>query len=73
MSKNNDWVNDLLSQAKQSQPLVTVDVNERMRSLLNDQLGKRSLTKTDLAETAKELIAKMNVPAKPESEALHED
>ena len=73
MSKNEDWIDDRLSQAKQSQPLVTAEVDVRMRNLLNNQLSERALSATEFAETAKELIAKMNVPPQPESEAFHED
>ena len=65
MSEDKDWVDDRLSQAKQSQPLVTAEVEGHMRSLLKKQLSERALTATELAETAEELIAKMNVLDQP--------
>ena len=73
MSKNKDWVDDRLSQAKQSQPLVSAEVDEYMRGLFNNQLSEQGLSAKELAETADELIAKMKVLAQPKSESFHED
>jgi hypothetical protein len=73
MSKNKDWIDKRLSEAKKSQPLVTDGVIERMKSLLKNEIGERPLTPKELADIAKELIADMNAPVPPETEERREN
>lgn len=73
MSKNEDWIDKRLSEAKNSQPLVTDGVIERMKSLLKNEIGERPLTPKELADIAKALIADMNASVQPEAEASDEN
>lgn len=59
MTADDRWITDRLEDARASQPLVTDRVVAQMRTMLNDKLGRRPLTTTELGNVARELISKM--------------
>ncbi len=73
MPKDEDWIDERLSNAKKAHSSVTDGAASRMRDLLKNQLGERHLRPMELAKLAEALIADMGAPAGPKVEASHED
>ncbi len=67
MSKDEDWINKRVSEAKKAHAPVTDGAATRMKELLNGQISERQLRATELADIAKALIVDMASPA-PEGE-----
>ena len=73
MSKRADWIERRLREAKQSQPLVTDAVAKRVRSLLENVICDKGLSRKELSETATELINDMASVNGFKKEGNHED
>lgn len=69
-----DWIDKRIGEARRAQqPTVTDAVAIRMTELGKGKLGKAPLTRTELNETAKALIADMATPAAAEVQSKHEN
>lgn len=64
MSSNGDWIDVRIAESRGQHPLVPDPVSVRMKELLKGQLGERQLTKSELANVARQLIAGM-IPSPP--------
>ena len=71
--KDEDWIDDRVSKAKQVHPPVTDSAATRMKGLLKGQMSERQLRATELAKIANDLIADVADPAPPKVEESHED
>ena len=73
MPQTQVWIAKRLGEARRAHPRVTDAVTSHIKSLLEGHLSKRSLSRTEIKDTAIALIAKMATSSAPGSESDHED
>ena len=73
MPQKQVWIEKRLGEARRAQPKVTDAVASHTKDLLEGQLSKQSLSRTEMKDTATALIAMMATPAAPSAESSHED
>ena len=73
MPQTQVWIDKRLGESQRGQPLVTDAVARHIKDLLQGHLSKRSLSRTEMKDTATALIAKMATPSAPGAESNHED
>jgi len=65
MAEYSDWIATRVGAARISHAFMTEAALRRLEDLLKGQLSERQLNPKELAKIAKELIADMMIPTKP--------
>jgi hypothetical protein len=66
VSKDKNWIDERLREAKKVQPTVTDGAAIRVKNLINGSISERPLSSTELMNIAKALLADM-IPASPKA------
>ena len=66
------WVSNVISEARDSNPLVAEEVFTRIETLLEGQMSERNLTRANLKLVATQLLG-VKVYGQSELEEKHED
>ena len=66
------WVSNVISEARDSNPLVAGEIFTRIEALLKGQMSDRNLTRASLKLVATQLLG-VKVSGQPELEDKHED
>lgn len=65
MSKQDDWMSEYIRQARTDHSLVNDQTARQVKHLLETSFGERQLSRSELEEIAKRLIADMNIAGMP--------
>ncbi len=69
MPNNDQWITSRITEARNDHRLVTESVAARMEELLNGQIREGLLSRTELRDIAKDLVARMAPEPQEKDEA----
>lgn len=73
MSKDDDWIDARVGEARKVHPLVTDGVETRMKGMLKGQFSERQIPPMEMAQSAQTLLADMATSDLTKGEISHED